>query len=147
MSQLSANFDASPFDAIRHEDTQGEWWSARELAELLGYKPASWHNFEGVLNDAMIACKKSGNVIESNFYDAVKIKENPKRIRELKDYRLTRYACYLVAQNADPAKEIVAQAQTYLMRAVLGSRNFRVRRNYPASMTVKQNQWPQDRVW
>ena len=104
----------SPFDAIRHEDEQGEYWLARELAALLEYKPASWHNFERVVVRARTACENSGNSASDHFYDAVKmVALGSGAEREVKDYRLTRYACYLIAQNSDPRKEIVAQAQTY----------------------------------
>jgi len=104
----------TPFDSIRHVDEQGtEYWSARELATTLGYKPASWHNFEGVIKDAKIACLKSGGDIDTNFYEVVKDSINSKRKYSVTDIHLTRYACYLVAQNADPSKPIVAQAQTY----------------------------------
>ena len=103
----------SPFDSIRHVDDSGEYWLARELADKLGYKPASWHNFECVIDDAKSACVKSGNDIDANFYGVVKDSANAKRKYSVKDIRLTRYACYLIAQNADPTKEIVALAQTY----------------------------------
>lgn len=104
----------SPFDGIRHEDEQGEWWSARELAEMLGYKPASWHNFETVLAKAKKACANSNNAISDHFYGIVKmVTLGSGAQRELPDYRLTRYACYLIAQNGDPRKNIVARAQTY----------------------------------
>lgn len=103
----------SPFEQIRHTDEHGdEWWSARELAELLTYK---WQNFENVIQKAKAACEKSGNDIESHFTASSKVTTGGKHgMQTLSDIRLTRYACYLVAQNADPTqKKIVAQAQTY----------------------------------
>lgn len=113
MSQPPANFARSPFDAIRHEDDQGEWWSARELGTLLGYK-TNYRNFTAAIERAKIACEGSGNVVSDHFAETrnmVTVGSGAKRTVD--DYRLTRYACYLVAQNADPTKEIVAQAQTY----------------------------------
>ena len=63
----------SPFDAMRHIDEQGEYWTARELAELREYKPASWHNFVSVLKKAQTACINAGSRIADHFYDAVKM--------------------------------------------------------------------------
>jgi hypothetical protein len=108
-------FGSSPFDAIRHEDEHGEWWSARELAKILSYDARdSWRNFENVIKKAMTACKNSEHQVSDHIVETDNMIAVGKGAqRQVRDYRLTRYACYLVAQNADPAKEIVAQAQTY----------------------------------
>ena len=115
MSPLPANFETSPFDTIRHEDEQGEYWFARELAKVLGYDSRdSWKNFEKAINRAIKACESSDNTVSDHVADVsnmVSIGSGAQR--EVHDYRLTRYACYLIAQNADPAKEVVARAQTY----------------------------------
>ena len=112
MSDIQPSGAQTPFDSIRQIDDKGnEYWSARDLATLLGY--ASWQNFEGVIVTAMTAARNSNNDPAAYFNDAIKISTNKERTRKLKDYHLTRYACYLIAQNADPAKEIVAHAQTY----------------------------------
>ena len=98
----------SPFDAIRHVDDAGnEYWSARDLAKLLGYK--DWRNFTKAIAKAEEACEGSGQAISDHFGEAnemVSIGSGAKRRRE--DYHLTRYACYLIVQNADPSKPIVA---------------------------------------
>jgi DNA-damage-inducible protein D len=112
MTQLPANQSISPFNQIRHEDAQGEYCLARELAMILDY--ALWQNFERVIKKAMAACEGSGQNISANFIDVNKVTAAGKHGNyPVHDYRLTRYACYLIAQNADSSKEIVALAQTY----------------------------------
>ena len=89
-----------------------ECWSARELQTLLGY--SKWENFSNVINKAKIACENVGNNISDHFPDVRKTIPMPKGAeKEIDDYLLTRYACYLVAQNGDPRKEQIAFAQTY----------------------------------
>jgi hypothetical protein len=102
----------TPFESIRHLDEHGqEFWSARELAKLLTYK---WQNLESVVNKAKIACYNSGNPMNRHFTDVSKVTTGGRHGHQtVDDMHLTRYACYLIAQNADPSKEIVAQAQTY----------------------------------
>lgn len=103
----------SPFDTIRREDEHGEHWSARELMEILGY--TAWHNFEDSIERAMFAAKnvQGESAGQSGFAGAVKSVQMGHLTRQVNDYRLSRYACYLVAMNGDPRKSEIAAAQTY----------------------------------
>lgn len=103
---------SNPFDAIRHVDEKGDHWFARELYELLDY--SSWQMFEKVLKRAVMACKNSQVETKYHFNKVIKLIETGKGAqRPLDDYRLSRYACYLVAMNSDPFKTPVSLAQTY----------------------------------
>lgn len=94
------------------QDSGVEFWLARELQELLGY--AKWENFTKVIDKAKISCKNAGFEPSDHFPDIRKmVKLGMGTVREVDDIALTRYACYLIAQNGDPAKEAIAFAQTY----------------------------------
>ena len=101
------------FDSIKHIDENGkEYWYARELMPLLEY--SKWQKFNNVLENAKKACKNSENLVENHFTQVgkmVEIGSNTKR--KIIDYKLSRYAFYLVVQNSDPRKEVVALGQTY----------------------------------
>lgn len=102
------------FDDIIHvsEDGEIEFWYARELQPLLGY--TRWENFELVIKKAKAACENAGDIIEDHFRDVTKMIKLAKNAeREVKEYTLTRYACYLIAQNGDPRKDEIAFAQSY----------------------------------
>ena len=101
------------FDDIKHIGENGmEFWYARELAEVLDYN--KWENFAKVIKRAMIACDNSGHNIDDQFPEVRKMVDiGSKTKREVVDYKLTRYACYLIVQNGDPRKEVIALGQTY----------------------------------
>lgn len=102
----------SPFEAIRHEDDEGEYWSARELAVVLEY--SGWQRFITVIERAMTACETSGQEVSDHFNAFVKmVTIGSGAQRKQVDYHLSRYACYLVVQNGDPAKRLVALGQAY----------------------------------
>lgn len=102
----------SPFDAIRRIDESGnEYWSARELSKLLGYK--DWRNFTKAITKAMEACEQSGRAASGDFGEVTEIVKAGATSKPREDYHLSRYACYLIIQNADPSKPIVALGQTY----------------------------------
>lgn len=103
----------SPFDAIRKiADDGSEYWSARELYKLLGY--STWQKFQHAIEEAKIACENSEQAISDHFNLQVNLIPAGKGAkRKTEDYHLTRYACYLIVQNADPSKPIVALGQTY----------------------------------
>lgn len=102
----------SPFDAIRRVDNGREYWSARDLQKLLGYR--EWRKFEDAIERAMIACKNSLQEPSYHFVPiAKKVSLGSKAERDVSDYRLTRYGCYMTAMNGDPRKQQVSAAQTY----------------------------------
>jgi DNA-damage-inducible protein D len=112
MSKLNAE-DYKTFEEIKQTDTDGsEFWYARELADVLQY--SNWQNFAKVIDRAMLACKNSGLAVSDHFIEVSKMVEIGSGAHRSKvDYQLTRYACYLIVQNGDPRKEIIALGQTY----------------------------------
>lgn len=112
-SLIKPNLSQSPFEKIKRFDDEGnEYWSARELMPLLEY--TSWQFFQNVIVRAQSACENSANIVEDHFMNALKmVTLGSDAKREIKDFHLSRYACYLVVQNADPSKPAVALGQTY----------------------------------
>jgi len=103
----------SPFERIKRSNDAGiEFWSSREFAAVLGY--TDYRNFEAVIGKARMACFNSGQRVEDHFVDVTEmVPLGSGAERQIKTVLLSRYACYLSIQNADPKKEIVAHGQTY----------------------------------
>ena len=100
------------FEEIKHIDEDGnEYWEARELQGLLGYK--EWRYFTGVLEKAQVACSQSNNKVNCHFGVNTKIVKAGASSKAIIDYKLSRYACYLIVQNANPKLKNVALGQTY----------------------------------
>lgn len=102
------------FDDIRHIDELGnEYWEARELMIALGY--SKWGNFKKVIDKSKISCNISNNNVNDHFADVGKTVPMPSGAKPkiIEDYKLSRYACYLIVQNSDPRKKAVALGQTY----------------------------------
>ena len=101
------------FESIRSEDVEGsEYWSARDLQPILDY--SSWDKFKRVIDKAMTACEKAGQSVENHFSQVGKmVNIGSGTQREVEDYQLSRYACYLIVQNGDPTKPVIANGQTY----------------------------------
>lgn len=100
------------FEEVAHIEQGVEYWMARDIQELLEYN--DWRNFLNVIEKAKIACQNSGQPESNHFGDVTKmVKLGSGSEREISDIMLSRYACYLIAQNGDPRKEPIAFAQSY----------------------------------
>ena len=113
MNDLIETNYTNDFESIKHTDQKGrEYWYARELQKILQY--TEWRKFNGVIEKAKESCKNSNISVFEQFVGADKpIISGKGRKQLLQDYKLTRYACYLIAQNGDNRKKVIALAQTY----------------------------------
>lgn len=114
MDKLRIKVIMEQYDAVVHKEEEAkiEFWYARELMDLLGYE--RWENFDKVIKRAMNSCETSGIEVSNHFREVTKMIETGKSAhRSVRDYMLTRYACYLIAQNGDTKKEEIAFAQSY----------------------------------
>ena len=113
MKEINENSNITTFEEIKHIDEFGmEFWYARELQKVLDYK--EWRKFDGVIEKAKKACSNSNLEITDHFVDVAKMVQiGSGAERQQQDYKLSRYACYLIAQNGDSRKKVIALAQTY----------------------------------
>ena len=112
MKKIVDRYTNNIFENIKHIDEYGnEYWEARELQQILGYK--EWRYFSAVIEKAQVACSQSNNNINSNFGVNTKIVKTGVSSKVIIDYKLSRYACYLIVQNANPKYNAVALGQTY----------------------------------
>ena len=111
--EIKKEYDNKTFENIKHIDENGfEFWYARELQIVLDYK--EWRKFEGVIEKAKLACKNSDINVLEHFVGADKLSKRANNAEvKINDYKLSRYACYLIAQNGDSRKKVIALAQTY----------------------------------
>ena len=106
------NYTESLFESIRHINEYGQdFWYARELQIALEYK--EWRNFNKVIEKAKVACEGSKNSVSDHFVDVNKIVEAGVSTKDIGDIVLSRYACYLIVQNGDPRKKVIAFGQSY----------------------------------
>ena len=113
MNELKEIYTEKTFEEIKHINEFGEeYWSARELMPILQY--SNWQNFEKIIDKAKVACQNSNAQVVDHFTDVNKMVQiGSGAYRKQLDYHLTRYACYLIAQNGDARKKVIALAQTY----------------------------------
>lgn len=113
MKEIENKYNNNNFENIKHIDEyDNEFWLARELQKVLEYK--DWRNFQKVINKAITSAWNSISVAEDwlvDFNNPIKTVKGKEEI--VKDFKLSRYICYLIVQNADPSKEVVALGQTY----------------------------------
>ncbi len=147
MSEIEL-YEEKTFEDIKHIDSNGnEYWIARELQNVLEYK--RWDKFCNVIKNAQKACENSNYEVFEHFSQVGKTSKMPNGgVKNLLDYKLSRYACYLIVQNSDPRKEVVALGQTYFAvqtrRQELTEKEYSMltedeKRFYQRSLTKKGN--------
>ena len=147
MNELE-NINETVFESIKHFDENGnEYWYARELQKVLEY--SKWENFEKVIEKAKLSCLNSNYGLQDHFPDVRKMVDiGSNTLRNIVDYKLSRYACYLIAQNGDSKKKVIALAQTYfaiqtrkqeLLEQEYNSLTEDEKRFYQRDLTKKEN--------
>ena len=123
-----ANQHHATFEGIRQLDAEGnEYWSARKLAKVLDY--SEYRHFLPVIERARAACQNSGHALTDHIEDVLDMVQiGSGAERELADVRLSRYACYLIVQNGDPSKPVIANGQTYFAKQDAAPSARRIRR-------------------
>ena len=130
------NYNKSLFEDIKHVDNNGnEFWYARELQFSLNH--TDWQKFQKVIDKAKYSCKLSNFIVNEHFVDIIKlIKSDSTTKRKIVDYKLSRHACYLIVQNADPRKKDVAKAQSFIaMRTIHNQQIQNEKIPYPQNLT------------
>ncbi len=141
-------YNETIFEEIKHKDEEGnEYWEARELQKVLGYR--QWRSFNDLIEKAKVACLESKYGMDDHFVVQRKMITIAKgAIRNIVDYKLSRYACYLIVMNGNPQKEIVALGQTYfaiqtrkqeLLEKDYGTLSEEEKRVYQRELTKKGN--------
>ena len=147
MNELE-NINETVFESIKHFDENGnEYWYARELQKALEYN--KWENFEKVIEKAKLSCLNSNYGLQDHFPDVRKMVDiGSNTLRNIVDYKLSRYACYLIAQNGDSRKKFIGLAQTYfaiqtrkqeLLEEEYNSLTEDEKRFYQRDLTKKEN--------
>jgi DNA-damage-inducible protein D len=126
------------FDSIKHLNPyRVEYWEARELQPLLGYQ-SSWQNFAKVIKKAMVSCEATGNLVDDHFNDAIKpIVGGKGAVQQVRDYYLSRLACYLIAMNGDPRKPPIAAAQHYFAVATRANEMHQLRQEQETRIQIR----------
>ena len=139
MNQIKKYSEIS-FEDIKHADEHGnEYWLSRELQLALEYK--KWQKFINVIENAKLACEQSKFIIDDHFTQVGKMVDiGSKTSRSIVDYKLSRYACYLIVQNSDPRKEVVALGQTYF---AVQTRKMKINEKEYSSFTEEEKRFYQ----
>lgn len=126
------------FDSIKHLNPyRVEYWEARELQPLLGYQ-SSWQNFEKVIKKAMVSCEATGNLTDDHFNGAIKpIVGGKGAVQQVRDYYLSRLACYLIAMNGDSRKPQIAAAQHYFAVATRANEMHQLRQEQETRIQIR----------
>lgn len=113
MTEKLIQTSANPFERLRQTASEGqEFWFARDIGAILDYQ--DWRNFLKVIEKAKVACEQSGHLPADHFVDITKMVEiGSGAQRPVEDIRISRYGCYLIVQNGDPSKPVIANGQTY----------------------------------